>query len=253
MSNAAAPATEGPDRSDAPAHVAIIMDGNGRWAKQRGLPRSEGHKAGVDAFERICEYAADIGIAHLTFYAFSTENWARPQVEVDAIMALFRRQLQEAKRRRAENEQKRWRIRYIGDLREGGPIPSDILRLLREMEEESSVQDKTVVNIAVNYGGRQEILAATQRLAKLCVQGSLAPEAITEQDIEAGLTTAGQPMPDLIIRPSGEFRLSNFLLWQSSYAELWFSDILWPDFSTAHFDRALADYAQRNRRFGDVE
>ena len=239
-------------QSHLPKHVGIIMDGNGRWAKQRGLPRTEGHKAGVDAFERICEYAADLGVSHLTFYAFSTENWARPQGEVDAIMALFRRQLEEARRRRDENEQKRWRIRYIGDLREGGPVPGDILRLLREMEEESAGRDKTVVNIAVNYGGRQEILAATKRLAKLCAEGLLDPDELTEQDIEAGLFTAGQPMPDLIIRPSGELRLSNFLLWQSSYAELWFSDVLWPDFTTAQFDRALADFARRDRRFGDV-
>jgi len=235
-----------------PKHIGIIMDGNGRWAKQRGLPRTEGHKAGVDAFERICEYAADMGISHLTFYAFSTENWTRPQVEVDAIMALFRRQLEEAKRRRDENEQKRWRIRYVGDLRQGGPVPDDILRLLREMEEESAGRDKTVVNIAVNYGGRQEILAATKRLAKLCAEGLLDPDELTEQDLENGLFTARQPMPDLIIRPSGELRLSNFLLWQSSYAELWFSDVLWPDFTTAHFDRALADFARRNRRFGDI-
>jgi len=235
-----------------PNHIGIIMDGNGRWAKQRGLPRTEGHKAGVDAFERICEYAADMGIPHLTFYAFSTENWARPQLEVDAIMALFRRQLGEAKRRRAENEQKRWRIRYIGDLREDGPVPADILKLLREMEGESAARDKTVVNIAVNYGGRQEILSATRRLAKLCALGAMNPDKLCEQDIEDGLFTAGQPMPDLIIRPSGELRLSNFLLWQSAYAELWFSDVLWPDFSAADFDRALAAFAERNRRFGDV-
>jgi len=235
-----------------PQHVGIIMDGNGRWAKQRGLPRTEGHKAGVDAFERICEHAADLGVKHLTFYAFSTENWARPQLEVDAIMALFRRQLEQAKQRRAENEQKRWRIRYIGDLREDGPVPPDILKLLREMENESHAQDKTVVNIAVNYGGRQEILAAAQKIAMRCMAGELSPDELTEQDLEAGLTTAGQPMPDLIIRPSGEFRLSNFLLWQSAYAEFWFSDILWPDFSTSDFDQALADFAKRNRRFGDV-
>lgn len=241
-----------PAATSLPRHVGIIMDGNGRWARQRGLCRTEGHKAGVDAFERICEYAADMGIPHLTFYAFSTENWTRPADEVSAIMALFRRQLEEARRRRGENEQKRWRIRYIGDLREGGPVPSDILRLLREMEGESSAKDKTIVNIAVNYGGRQEILGAARRLAKLCAQGALNPDELTGQDLEDGLFTAGQPMPDLIIRPSGELRLSNFLLWQSAYAELWFSDILWPDFSTGDFDCALAAYAQRNRRFGDI-
>ena len=240
------------ENENLPRHIGIIMDGNGRWAKQRGLPRTEGHRAGVEAFERICEYAADLGVPHLTFYAFSTENWARPSEEVAAIMGLFRRQLEQTKLRRAENEEKRWRIRYIGDLREGGPVPEDILRLLREMEESSAGMDKTVVNIAVNYGGRQEILRAAQRLAALCKQGALLPEELTEQDLEDGLYTAGQPMPDLIIRPSGELRLSNFLLWQSAYAEFWFSDVLWPDFSPAHLDEALAAYAARNRRFGDI-
>ena len=235
-----------------PQHIGIIMDGNGRWARQRGLPRTEGHKAGVDAFERVCEYAADLGVPHLTFYAFSTENWARPTEEVTAIMGLFRRQLESTKLRQAENEQKRWRIRYIGDLREGGPVPADILQLLREMEQSSAVMDKTVVNIAVNYGGRHEILHAAKRLAMLCKQGALDPDELTEQDMEDGLYTAGQPMPDLIIRPSGELRLSNFLLWQSAYAEFWFSDVLWPDFSPAHLDEALAAYAARSRRFGEI-
>ena len=235
-----------------PRHIGIIMDGNGRWATQRGLPRAEGHRAGVEAFERICEYAADLGVPVLTFYAFSTENWARPPEEVAAIMGLFRRQLESTKLRRAENEQKRWRIRYIGDLREGGPVPADILRLLREMEESSADMDKTVVNIAVNYGGRQEILGASRRLAQMCAKGLLKPEEITERDIEDGLYTAGQPMPDLIIRPSGELRLSNFLLWQCAYAEFWFSDVLWPDFTPAHLDGALAAYAARNRRFGEI-
>ena len=235
-----------------PRHIGIIMDGNGRWAAQRGLPRTQGHRAGVEAFERICEYAADIGIPYLTFYAFSTENWARPPEEVAAIMALFRRQLESTKLRQAENEQKRWRIRYIGDLREGGPVPPDILQLLREMEQSSAGMDRTVVNIAVNYGGRQEILGAARRLARLCAQGELGPDALTEQDMEAGLYTAGQPMPDLIIRPSGEQRLSNFLLWQCAYAEFWFSNVLWPDFTPAHLDEALAAYAARSRRFGEV-
>ncbi|MCL2530633.1 MAG: polyprenyl diphosphate synthase [Oscillospiraceae bacterium] len=238
------------NRPALPRHVAIIMDGNGRWAAQRGLLRSEGHRAGVDAFERICEHAADLGIAHLTFYAFSAENWARPQGEVDALMALFRRQLSEAKRRRVENEQKRWRIRYIGDLQPGGLLPADILALVDEMQAESSMQDKTVVNLAINYGGQQEILQAVKQLAQACATGERDPASLTEQDIEAQLYTAGQPPPDLIIRPSGEQRLSNFLLWQSAYAEFWFSDILWPDFSTADFDQALADYAKRNRRYG---
>jgi len=235
-----------------PRHIAIIMDGNGRWAKQRGLPRTQGHRAGVEAFERICEYAAELGVPYLTFYAFSTENWSRPPEEVAAIMSLFRNQLEQTKRRRAENERKRWRIRYIGDLREGGPVPSDILRLLREMEQSSAAMEKTVVNIAVNYGGRQEILRAARRLAALCAEGTLKLDELTEKDIEDGLYTAGQPMPDLIIRPSGELRLSNFLLWQCAYAEFWFSGVLWPDFTPAHLDEALAAFAARNRRYGDI-
>jgi len=235
-----------------PNHIGIIMDGNGRWAQRRGLSRGEGHKAGVEAFERISDYAAELGVPYVTFYAFSTENWARPPEEVAAIMSLFRHQLEQTKLRQTENEEKRWRIRYIGDLREGGPVPADILSLLREMEESSAAMDKTVVNIAVNYGGRQEILRATQRLAALCVQGALDPDKLTEKDLEDGLYTAGQPMPDLIIRPSGELRLSNFLLWQSAYAELWFSDVLWPDFAPAHLDLALTAYAARNRRFGEI-
>ncbi len=235
-----------------PQHIGIIMDGNGRWAKQRGLPRTEGHRAGVEVFERICEYAAGLGIPALTFYAFSTENWTRPEDEVTAIMGLFRRQLESAERRKEENRSKRWRIRYIGDLEEGGPVPADILNLLRDMERQSMDQEKTVVNIAVNYGGRQEILHATRRLARLVRERALEPEDLSEQDMEDGLYTAGQPALDLIIRPSGELRLSNFLLWQSAYAEFWFSDILWPDFTEKHLDAALAAYAARNRRFGDI-
>ncbi|MCL1952804.1 MAG: polyprenyl diphosphate synthase [Oscillospiraceae bacterium] len=240
------------DNKNLPRHIGIIMDGNGRWARQRGLPRAEGHRAGVEAFERVCEYAADLGIPYLTFYAFSTENWARPPEEVAAIMGLFRNQLEGIKRRRAENEEKRWRVRYIGDLREGGPVPADILRLLREMEESSANMDRTVVNIAVNYGGRQEILHAAKRLAALCKQGALDPGELTERDLEDGLYTAGQPMPDLIIRTGGELRLSNFLLWQCAYAELWFPEVLWPDFTPARLDEALAAYAARSRRFGEI-
>jgi len=240
------------NESSLPRHIGIIMDGNGRWAKQRGLPRTEGHRAGVDAFESVCEYAADIGIPYLTFYAFSTENWTRPPEEVSAIMGLFRGKLEEMRRRREENERKRFRIRFIGDLDEGGPVPADILRLVRELESSSADKDKTVVNFAVNYGGRQEILRAAKRLALLCQQGALNPDELTGRDMEDGLYTAGQPMPDLIIRPSGELRLSNFLLWQCAYAEFWFPGVLWPDFTPAHLDEALAAYAARNRRFGEI-
>lgn len=232
-----------------PRHVALIMDGNGRWAKQRGLSRSEGHKQGAAVFRTICEYGADLGIAHLTFYAFSTENWSRPKAEVDAIMDLFRDYLHEAEQREEENLQKGMRLRFIGE-KDG--IPPDILQLVQVAETRSRAQSKTVVNLAVNYGGRNELLGAVKALAAQCEAGEKRACDITEDDIAAQLYTAGQPDPDLIIRPSGENRLSNFLLWQSAYAEFWGSSVLWPDFTTADFDRALLDYASRSRRFGGI-
>lgn len=235
-----------------PKHVGIIMDGNGRWAKQRDLPRSQGHKQGAKTFKLICDYANDIGIENLTFYAFSTENWRRPSEEVSAIMQLFREYLADAQKRKKENEQKGMRIRFIGDLGEKSGVPKDIQRLVRKMENESLDKTRTVVNIAVNYGGRQEITAAVRELALRAQRGELDPEDITPDHISSLLYTAGQPDPDLIIRPSGEYRLSNFLIWQSAYSEFWYSDILWPDFTTDDFDRALSDYANRNRRFGGI-
>ncbi len=235
-----------------PKHVGIIMDGNGRWAKQRDLPRSQGHKQGAKTFKLICDYANDIGIENLTFYAFSTENWRRPSEEVSAIMQLFREYLADAQKRKKENEQKGMRIRFIGDLGEKSGVPKDIQRLVRKMENESLDKTRTVVNIAVNYGGRQEITKAVRELALRAQRGELDPEDITPDHISSLLYTAGQPDPDLIIRPSGEYRLSNFLIWQSAYSEFWYSDILWPDFTTDDFDRALSDYANRNRRFGGI-
>ncbi|HZK38618.1 MAG TPA: polyprenyl diphosphate synthase [Clostridia bacterium] len=232
-----------------PAHVGIIMDGNGRWARNRGLPRTEGHKEGAKTFRRICEYAADIGIEHLTFYAFSTENWSRPPEEVNAVMDLFRDYLAEAEERKEENKEKGFKLRYIGD---SSALPADIVKLIDIAERESSSADKTTVNLAVNYGGRQEILRAVQTLIKKINLGEVDPDALTLADIEAGLYTAGQPDPDLIIRPSGEYRLSNFLIWQSAYSEFWFSDILWPDFTTDDLDKAINDFSKRNRRFGGI-
>ncbi|MCR4615830.1 MAG: isoprenyl transferase [Clostridiales bacterium] len=240
------------DKDRLPKHVGIIMDGNGRWAKQRGLPRSQGHKQGAKTFKLICDYANEIGIENLTFYAFSTENWRRPSDEVAAIMQLFREYLADAQKRKKENEQKGMRIRFIGDLGEKSGVPKDIQRLVRKMEKESLDKTKTVVNIAVNYGGRQEITRAVQELAARVKEGKLEPDSITQEDISALLYTAGQPDPDLIIRPSGEYRLSNFLIWQAAYSEFWYSDILWPDFTTEDFDRALSDYANRSRRFGGI-
>ena len=232
-----------------PKHVAIIMDGNGRWAKQRGLPRSEGHKQGAKVFKRICEYAADRGIKYLTFYAFSTENWSRPEEEVRNIMNLFRDYLYEAEERKVENEEKGMRLRYIGD-REG--LPEDIIHLVNQLEKQSADKVKTTVNLAVNYGGRNELLKACKAIAQECADGVRTPESITEDDISSKLYTAGQPDPDLIIRPSGEFRLSNFLIWQAAYSEFLYSNILWPDYTEDDFDAALEEYARRNRRFGGV-
>jgi len=237
------------DSSLIPAHIGIIMDGNGRWANLRGLPRTEGHKQGAKTFRKICEYAADIGVKHLTFYAFSTENWSRPAEEIAAVMDLFRDYLREAEERREENKQKGFRIRYIGDT---SALPPDIIELIKTVERESVSGYKTTVNLAVNYGGRQEILHAVKSLAKRTASGEIAPDALTLDDIEAGLYTAGQPDPDLIIRPSGEYRLSNFMIWQAAYAEFWYSDILWPDFTPEDLDMAINDYLKRNRRFGGI-
>ncbi len=232
-----------------PRHIGIIMDGNGRWAKLRGLRRSEGHKAGAEVFRNICEYARDIGIEYLTFYAFSTENWKRPAEEVSAIMNLFRNYLFEAQEREEENKAKGMRVRYIGDR---SVLPEDIHNLMDELEKNSDDKNKITINLAVNYGGRDEILHAVKAIAKRVEAEEIKPEDITLNDIDGNLYTAGQPDPDLIIRPSGEYRLSNFLIWQAAYSEFWYSDILWPDFTSDDLDKAIIDFAKRNRRFGGV-
>ena len=232
-----------------PSHVGVIMDGNGRWAKQRGLPRPEGHKRGAEVFRRIATYACDLGIPVITFYAFSTENWARPEFEVNAIMDLFRDFLAEAQERKAENEEKGMRIRFIGDM---SGLASDIVESVNDMTNLSADKTRITVNVAINYGGQQEILRSVREIAEKVKNGEIEPADIDLTTIENGLYTAGQPSPDLIIRPSGEYRLSNFLTWQSAYSEFWFSDILWPDFTEADFDTALHAYEARNRRFGGV-
>ncbi len=232
-----------------PRHVAVIMDGNGRWAKKRGLPRSEGHIEGAKTFRRIGEYAGNLGIRHLTFYAFSTENWSRPEAEVKAIMSLFGDYLDEALRRLDEDKEKGIRLRFLGDKSRIDPA---LVSLMDTVEEATREMTKVNLNIAVNYGGRQEILQAAQSIARDVKSGALSPEEITEQTIEERLYTAGQPPVDLLIRPSGEQRLSNFLLWQCAYAEFWYSDVLWPDFTEADLDRALGAYAARSRRFGGL-
>lgn len=232
-----------------PRHIGIIMDGNGRWAKQRNLKRSEGHKEGARVFREICEYAREIGIEYLTFYAFSTENWKRPPEEVSAIMNLFREYLFEAQENEEENKKKGMRIRYIGDR---SVLPEDISALMNELEKCSGCENTITINLAVNYGGRDEILRAVKEIAKKVEVGELKANDIDLKDIDGNLYTAGQPDPDLIIRPSGEYRLSNFLIWQAAYSEFWFSDILWPDFTSDDLDKAIIDFAKRNRRFGGV-
>ncbi|MDD6021179.1 MAG: isoprenyl transferase [Acutalibacteraceae bacterium] len=232
-----------------PEHVAVIMDGNGRWAEKRGLDRSEGHKEGGKVFRRICDYAADLGIEYLTFYAFSTENWKRPEKEVNAIMDLFRDYLLEMQERKEENEERGYHIRFIG---EKSGVPEDILELFNTVETDSDDKRKTYINIAVNYGGRREIVHSVRQIAEKIKSGELSPDDIDEDTVSSYLYTAGQPDPDLIIRPSGEYRLSNFLTWQSAYSEFWYSDVLWPDFTEADFNRALDDFQKRHRRFGGV-
>lgn len=232
-----------------PAHVGVIMDGNGRWAKNRGLPRKMGHIEGAKTFRKIGEYAGNLGIRHISFYAFSTENWARPEEEVNAIMKLFGDYLKEAEDRLQENLEKGIRLRFLGDRTK----LSDELRYAMDyLEDATKNMTKVNLNLAVNYGGQQEILSSVKNIAENVLSGKIKPEDITLQTIENGLYTKEQPPVDLVIRPSGEQRLSNFLLWQSAYAEFWYSDVLWPDFTEKDFDKALEAYQQRNRRFGGV-
>lgn len=232
-----------------PRHVGIIMDGNGRWAKQRGMPRYKGHIEGAKTFRKIGEFAGDLGIKYLTFYAFSTENWKRPPEEVDAIMELFREYLTEADEREEENREKGIRLRFIGDRR---GMPEDITALMEKTEYENRNRDKVTLNIAINYGGRHEITQGVRDIVKRALNGEISADDITEDTISESLYTKGMPDPDLIIRPSGELRLSNFLTWQSAYSELWFSDVLWPDFTEEDFVSALRDFEKRGRRFGGV-
>lgn len=224
-----------------PTHIAIIMDGNGRWAKKRGLPRSAGHVAGAKTFKTIARYCNKIGIKYLTVYAFSTENWKRPQKEVDGIMNLLRDYLKDAENFKGENI----RLKFIGNLE---PLADDIKELIKKDEADSADATGLTVNIAINYGGRDEITNAVKKI----VQSGIKVEDITEDTISSHLYTSDMPDPDFIIRPSGEYRLSNYLIWQSAYAEYWFSDVLWPDFLPKHLEQALDDYNKRNRRFGGV-
>lgn len=220
-----------------PRHLGIIMDGNGRWAKKRALPRTAGHKVGADVFKKISKACGRIGIKEVTFYAFSTENWKRPKEEVETLMRLFYDYLIDAKNDLQVSGD--LRIRFIGE--QEGMHPK-LLELMRDAEKETASRSGTLINVAVNYGGRQEIVSAVNRLI---AQGE---SSITEEDISSMLYTT--PDCDLIIRPSGEERLSNFLLWQSAYSEFWYSDVLWPDFTEKDLHQALFDFEKRNRRFG---
>lgn len=236
----------GDAQRELPTHVGIIMDGNGRWAKKRGLPRSAGHKVGADTFRKITKYCSKIGIKYLTVYAFSTENWKRPAEEVDFLMGLFEQYLKEALR---DFQEESIRVIFLGDKSEFSP---KLRSLIEDVEHASRGKTGMTLNIAMNYGGRDEIIKAVRELAEGVKAGNLMPEEIDTQTLEKRLYTAAQPDPDLIIRPSGEYRLSNFLLWQGAYAELVFMDVLWPDFKERDLERALDEYAARNRRFGGV-
>lgn len=229
-----------------PTHIGIIMDGNGRWAKKRGLPRSAGHTAGAQVFRKIARYCSNIGIKYLTVYAFSTENWTRPADEVSALMRLFKDYLEEALRDFKDDSIV---VKFIGEKSKFSP---ELLKLMEENEEESKDRDGMVLNIAMNYGGRDEIVHAVKEISMLATAKDISLEEINEQLISDHLYTRGQPDPDLIIRPSGEHRTSNFLLWQSAYAEYVIMDILWPDFKEADLDRAILEYSKRSRRFGGV-
>lgn len=234
------------DFSRLPQHIAIIMDGNGRWAKNRGLPRTAGHAAGAETFRTIATYCREIGIRYLTVYAFSTENWKRPAEEVSAIMGLLKKYLMEAI---ADMEKEKVRFVFFGDL---SPLPAELRELAWETQERSAVYTGCQVNICLNYGGRDEILRGVKAFAAQCVSGERRPEELTEAAFSNYLWSSGVPDPDLVIRPSGEERISNFLLWQSAYAEYYFTDICWPDFSKEELRRALAAYQGRSRRFGGV-
>lgn len=229
-----------------PEHIGIIMDGNGRWAQKRGLPRSAGHKQGARTFREVVRYCRSIGIRYLTVYAFSTENWKRPQSEIDAIMNLLRDYLDELER---HSDEEQGVLRFIGDM---APLAEDLRQRITDVQERTAGREGITVNIALNYGGRHEIVHAVQQAVSLARQGTLTPEAVDEALVDSLMYTAGQPPVDLIIRPSGEQRISNFLLWQGAYAEFVFMDVLWPDFTPGDLDRAIAEFQRRSRRFGGI-
>ena len=230
-----------------PQHVAIILDGNGRWAKSKGMPRNYGHAQGSKNVERICEDAYKMGIKYLTVYAFSTENWSRPKGEVDALMTLLRNYMKTCLKTAEKN---RMRVRVIGDKT---GLDDDIRTRIEELEEASAGNDGLNFQIAINYGSRDEMVRAIRRMASDVREGTVNPEEIDETLFETYLDTHGIPDPDLLIRTSGELRLSNYLLWQMAYTEFYFTDVLWPDFTKEELEKAILQYNKRERRYGKVK
>ena len=228
-----------------PEHIGFIMDGNGRWAKRKGLPRSFGHREGAKNFKKIVRYCKDIGIKNISFYAFSTENWKRPKEEIDVIMDLFREYIVDVRKHLSENT----RMIFLGDK---SVFDDDLREKMIKLEEDTTDYKEMNLLMAVNYGGRDEIAYVARQLAQKAKDGLINPEDITEKTIDEHLYSKGIPDVDLIIRPSGELRLSNFLIWQSAYAEYYFTDIMWPDFTPKELDKALIDFVNRGRRFGGV-
>ena len=237
----------GTEAADLPRHVAIIMDGNGRWARQRGLPRVEGHRMGIRAVRAVVECARELGIPWLTLYAFSVENWGRPEDEVSTLMTLLRefllKELPELIRHRI-------RLNVIGETEK---LPAHVREVLDRTLSATAKHPDMTLTLALSYAGRNEILRAARKLATDAAEGKIAPGMISEDEFAARLDTAGMPYPDLVIRTSGELRVSNFMLWQTAYSEFVFTDVLWPDFGKAEFLQALEEYSRRHRRFGLTE
>ena len=235
------------DMERIPEHIGIIMDGNGRWAKAKGYPRTLGHKAGVETIRRVLKEAQRLGVKYITLYAFSTENWKRPKEEVGALMKLlvqyFRSELNELHENGVV-------VNTIGNI---SKLPKECIKEIEIAKEKTKNNTGIVMNLALNYGGRDEIVRAVKSLVKDAVEGKILPEEIDEKSIERYLYTAKMPDPDMIIRPSGEQRLSNFLLWQCAYSEFWYSDINWPDFTEQDLRRAIFDFQNRDRRFGGIK
>lgn len=230
-----------------PQHIAIILDGNGRWAKAKGMPRNYGHAQGSKNVEKICEEAWRMGIKYLTVYAFSTENWNRPKAEVDALMTLLRNYMKTCLKTAAKNDMK---IRVIGDKK---PLDDDIKKRIEELEESTKNNGGLNFTIALNYGSRDEMIRAARKMGQDCAEGKLNSEEITEEVFSSYLDTAGIPDPDLLIRTSGEQRLSNYLLWQLAYTEFYFTDVPWPDFNKKELEKAIEQFNRRDRRYGGIK